>query len=168
MVGSLTSWRGSQSASTAGALAAATLAMASALVPARSVPGLRVRPLLRPSAGAMRSADREPEWRVLTEPEWRARAEAHRERVRALLAPGFLAKRERGDSGGDDGFWGLDGDNPIYNFLLRYYNIRGAAGTRRLARWSPGAHVVLEGGGWPPVPVPIWRPRGVRWFAQKP
>lgn len=36
--------------------------------------------------------------------------------------------------------------NPIYNFLLRYYNIRGASGTRRLARWTPGLHVVLENG----------------------
>ncbi len=85
----------------------------------------------------------------MPEPEWRARAEAHRERVRALLEPGFLVKRERGCAG-VDGFWALDAENPIYNFLLRYYNIRGAAGTRRLARWSPGMHVVLEGGGFPP------------------
>jgi hypothetical protein len=85
----------------------------------------------------------------MPEPEWRARAGAHRERVRALLEPGFLVKRERG-SAGADGFWALDAENPIYNFLLRYYNIRGAAGTRRLARWSPGPHVILEGGGFPP------------------
>ena len=92
-----------------------------------------------------------PELTVLPEREWRPRAEAHRERVRVLLNPGFLRKHERGDkrstgAGGDDGFWGLDPLNPIYNFLLRYYNIRGASGTRRLARWSPGAHFILEDG----------------------
>ena len=159
-------------ATTAGVALAAvtTLTMASALGPARSLHGQRARlpplrpprllrqPGARPAGGRGRAlrvgplagqADCPPEWRVLPEHEWRARAEAHRARVCALLAPGFLVKRERGDSGGDDGFWGLDGDNPIYNFLLRYYNIRGAAGTRRLARWSPGAHVVLEGGARP-------------------
>ena len=35
----------------------------------------------------------------MPEPEWRARAGAHRERVRALLEPGFLVKRERGSAG---------------------------------------------------------------------
>ena len=87
---------------------------------------------------------------MLQEREWRARAAAHSQRVRSLLEPGFLKKRERHEKNekwpsGADGFWGLDPVNPIYNFLLRYYNIRGASGTRRLARWSPGLHVVLEG-----------------------
>jgi hypothetical protein len=92
---------------------------------------------------------------VLPEREWRARAQAHRERVRALLEPGFLMKRQRGDpkvtrDSQGDGFWGLDPVNPTYNFLLRYYNIRGASGTRRMAKWSPGLHVILEGGAGPP------------------
>lgn len=31
----------------------------------------------------------------------------------------------------------LDPRHPVYNFLVSYYNLRGAKGCRRLARWSP-------------------------------
>ena len=87
---------------------------------------------------------------VMPERQWRARAEAHRARVQELLAPGFLRTARASEAQGADGFWPLDPHNPIYNFLLRYYNIRGASGTRRLAKWSPGlgpqgAPVLLEG-----------------------
>jgi len=145
-------------AATVVVLAAAALVMS----PLRSVQGLHCAlPRLPGAAGRgraralgasglrMRRENNETPAITMPEPEWRARAGAHRERVRALLEPGFLVKRER-SSAGADGFWALDAENPIYNFLLRYYNIRGAAGTRRLARWSPGPNVILEGGGFPP------------------
>lgn len=101
------------------------------------------------AADTLAAAERRQELPVIPEPVWRARAAEHRERVRALLEPGFLrpggSPVPGGTPGGADGFWALDPMNPTFNFLLRYYNIRGATGTRRLARWSPGADVLLEG-----------------------
>ena len=34
----------------------------------------------------------------------------------------------------------LDPCNPIYNFLIEYYGIKGTKGVKRLARWSPGLY----------------------------
>jgi hypothetical protein len=46
----------------------------------------------------------------------------------------------------DDGFRKLNERHAVYNFLHEYYNIRGAKGTRRLGRWSPGLpRVTLQG-----------------------
>ena len=39
----------------------------------------------------------------------------------------------------------LDPANPVYNFLISYYGLRGAKGVRRLSRYSPGMNVVMEG-----------------------
>lgn len=106
------------------------------------------RPCTAMAADTRAAAKRIQELPVLPERVWRARAAEHRERVRALLEPGFLrpgGPAPGGTPGGADGFWALDPTNPTFNFLLRYYNIRGATGTRRLARWSPGADVLLEG-----------------------
>ena len=65
---------------------------------------------------------------------WRAQAAHHRRRVHKLLSPGFVAGSDK-----------LDDANPVYNFLSQYYNVRGTKGIRRLARWSPGLDVLLEG-----------------------
>jgi hypothetical protein len=42
----------------------------------------------------------------------------------------------------DDGFRRLNPDHAVFNFLLEYYNVRGAKGSRRLGRWSPGLGLV--------------------------
>jgi hypothetical protein len=37
----------------------------------------------------------------------------------------------------------LNGKNPIYNFLIEYYGLKGAKGPRRLGRWSPDPTLLL-------------------------
>ena len=68
---------------------------------------------------------------VVPEAAWRARADAHSDRVRRLLSPGFvpaervtrarrLAKAADSTSFSefvDDGFRALDRNNPVVNFL---------------------------------------------------
>ena len=92
---------------------------------------------------------------TIPEPTWRAAASAHSERMRALVAPGFVSaaahlahdgKPSRRFAGKNDGWLALNPKHPVYNFLLEYYNVRGRKGTRRLGRWSPGLGLVtLEG-----------------------
>ena len=64
----------------------------------------------------------------LTEPEWRERAAAHAERVAPWIEP-RLERRRRGQS------------HPVDDFLFDYYSWRPG----QLARWHPGAGVVLTG-----------------------
>jgi hypothetical protein len=66
---------------------------------------------------------------VLPEPEWRARAAAHRERVRRFTGP-HRERRQRGEA------------HPVLDFLFTYYSHRPA----RLEEWHPGPGVVLLGG----------------------
>jgi len=66
---------------------------------------------------------------ALPELEWRARAAAHRERVRRFTGPHRERKR-RGDA------------HPVLDFLFTYYSHRPA----RLEEWHPGPGVVLLGG----------------------
>jgi len=63
---------------------------------------------------------------VLEETTWRGRAEAHRARVDAFVAP-HLARREVGEK------------HPVHDFLFTYYSHRPA----RLRRWHPGYGVGL-------------------------
>ena len=92
---------------------------------------------------------------TLSEATWRKRADAHTERMRALLSPGFVpatpppltskglpSVRVRGS---EDGWLALSTTHPVYNFLEEYYHIRGAKGTRKLARFSAGPAVTLQG-----------------------
>ena len=64
----------------------------------------------------------------LTEPEWRERAAAHAERVAPWIEP-RLERRRRGES------------HPVDDFLFDYYSWRPG----QLARWHPGAGVLLTG-----------------------
>ncbi|MCP2343014.1 3-methyladenine DNA glycosylase [Actinomadura rupiterrae] len=65
---------------------------------------------------------------ILGPEEWRGRAEAHRRRVGAWLAP-HLERRRRGEK------------HPVEDFLFTYYSYR----PNRLQQWHPGAHVELVG-----------------------
>lgn len=94
---------------------------------------------------------------TIPEPTWRAASTAHAERMRALVAPGFVevANHLTRDSRpsprfqkSDDGWLALDAKHPVYNFMLDYYALKGAKSMRRLGRWSPAIHpdgVFLEG-----------------------
>ena len=42
-----------------------------------------------------------------------------------------------------DEWTALDPVNPIYNFLIEYYGIKGAKGARRLGRWAPDPSLLL-------------------------
>jgi hypothetical protein len=61
-------------------------------------------------------------------PDWQERAQAHRERADALLAP-HLARRRAGQA------------HPVYDFLFTYYSVRPG----QLRTWHPGFGVVLGG-----------------------
>jgi hypothetical protein len=38
----------------------------------------------------------------------------------------------------------LDRENPVFNFLIEYYGLKGAKGPKRLARWSPNPVLVFH------------------------
>ena len=75
--------------------------------------------------------------RVVTVPEdqWRQQAAEHADRVRNLLAPGMTGidhqlnsgmRRQLRRSNAKDGSWtALDPENPVYNFLIEYYGLKG-------------------------------------------
>ena len=79
------------------------------------------------------------------EQQWRRQASAHSSRTRALLEPGFVPLEATTPSSKDDGWRRLSKLHPVYNFLEEYYHIKGGKGTRRLARFSAGCSVTLEG-----------------------
>jgi hypothetical protein len=65
----------------------------------------------------------------MAESEWRARATAHRARMRRFTEP-HRERRRRRES------------HPVLDFLFTYYSHR----PQRLEQWQPGPGVVLEGG----------------------
>jgi len=88
---------------------------------------------------------------------WRPAVRRHQDRIHELLAPGLTARdhplnsgllRNRKDrlSSNGDGWTAtaLDPQHPIYNFLIEYYGLKGAKGTRRLAQWSPPPGLLLQ------------------------
>ena len=96
--------------------------------------------------------------RVVAIPEdvWRRSAAEHAERVRSLLSPGLTSlddpingggkrrlRREGGRVADAHAWTALDKYNPVFNFLIEYYGLKGAKGPRRLARWSPDPAVLL-------------------------
>ena len=51
----------------------------------------------------------------------------------------------------------LDADNPVYNFLVSYYGLKGSRGVRRLLAYSPGPYVPfnIAAAGSAAVPPPL-------------
>lgn len=81
----------------------------------------------------------------IPEDKWRIEAKRHSERLQFLLGPGLTSADDQLNTGlrrnpaarKGDSWTALDPKNPIYNFLIEYYGLKGAKGPRRLARWSP-------------------------------
>ncbi|KAL3769424.1 hypothetical protein ACHAWU_008833 [Discostella pseudostelligera] len=86
-----------------------------------------------------------PKLVVLPESKWRAAAHQHSHRIEALLRPGLLPSSSQPSSSPSSSLnWTpLDPNNPIYNFLIEYYGLKGTKGVRRLARWSPDPELLL-------------------------
>ena len=95
----------------------------------------------------------------ISEHVWRQAALQHRERIRELVEPGLISIQEHNYKGGarhrrdnhsgdenGDFTWitSLDPKNPIYNFLIEYYGLKGMKGVRRLIRWSPCPSLLLQ------------------------
>ena len=77
---------------------------------------------------------------------WRSAASNHRNRIKTLLQPGVTKRDEQINSGNKrrgnrlvDDWTALDPVNPIYNFLIEYYGIKG-----KLDILSPLESYVLE------------------------
>ena len=112
------------------------------------------------SATSSRSGRRILPTRVVKIPEcqWRQSAAHHSSRIRDLLAPGLTgvnhpmnsgrrrqlrrSKSRSSPSSATPAWTALDPKNPVYNFLIEYYGLKGAKGPRRLGRWSPDFSVL--------------------------
>lgn len=106
---------------------------------------------LIPMAMAMSMSKSTPRLITISEHVWRTAASNHKHRVKSLLQPGLTPREDQINSGNRrkdrrfvDDWTALDPVNPIYNFLIEYYGIKGAKGPRRLARWSPDPALLLE------------------------
>jgi hypothetical protein len=83
---------------------------------------------------------------------WKQAALDHQLKIRALLQPAMLApdnlqhRRQRQGqyyAQNNDMEWtALDSQNPVCNFLIEYYGLKGSKGTKRLARWSPSPNLL--------------------------
>lgn len=87
----------------------------------------------------------------IAEPVWREAVEHHVAQIRQLLSPGLTpqdhimntgrlrSKRQQKTASCPEHEWctALDPKNPVYNFLIEYYGLKGMKGVKRLARWSP-------------------------------
>eukprot|EP00557_Chaetoceros_sp_GSL56_P002087 CAMPEP_0176498912 /NCGR_PEP_ID=MMETSP0200_2-20121128/12614_1 /TAXON_ID=947934 /ORGANISM="Chaetoceros sp., Strain GSL56" /LENGTH=461 /DNA_ID=CAMNT_0017897231 /DNA_START=246 /DNA_END=1631 /DNA_ORIENTATION=+ len=94
-----------------------------------------------------------PKLVYISEKVWRTAAYKHKYRIQSLLRPGLIQSRRRVDgictSDNHDTFErlnhsSLDPMNPVYNFLIDYYGIKGSKGIRRLTRWSPDSSRLLH------------------------
>ncbi|CAB9497598.1 expressed unknown protein [Seminavis robusta] len=93
-----------------------------------------------------------PSLRVIRIPRtiWKQAALNHQDRIRSLLQPGLLpadngkTQRRRQNRYPADTWTALDAKNPIYNFLIEYYGLKGVKGTKRLARWCPSPNLLLH------------------------
>jgi len=88
---------------------------------------------------------------TISENVWRTAASNHKRRIKSILKPGLTSRSDQINSGNRrknnkfyDDWTALDPVNPIYNFLIEYYGIKGAKGPRRLARWAPDPALLLE------------------------
>ena len=82
----------------------------------------------------------------IAEPAWRAAVEEHVQRIKEMLQPGLTptdhslntgSQRKSNRQSSRDWLTALDPKNPVYNFLIEYYGLKGLKGTKRLVRWSP-------------------------------
>mmetsp|Transcript_11407 Transcript_11407/g.21113 ORF Transcript_11407/g.21113 Transcript_11407/m.21113 type:complete len:328 (-) Transcript_11407:1052-2035(-) len=77
---------------------------------------------------------------------WRQAAENHATRIAKLLEPGLLPQASGLDAvSALRASHGLNDRHPVFNFLAAYYGIKRGKQVRRLAKYSPGANVLLEG-----------------------
>ena len=92
----------------------------------------------------------------IAEPVWREAVAQHANEIRQILKPGLTSpdhvmntgrRRSRSSQSSSAPEWctALDPTNPVYNFLIEYYGLKGAKGPRRLARWSPNPALVYHG-----------------------
>ena len=105
---------------------------------------------------AMKGLDTGTKLLRISEASWRSSASAHQERIRRLLGPGLTSIDDTINSGrkrasgskrkgrASDNWTALDPVNPVYNFLIEYYGLKGAKGVRRLARWSPEPSLLVS------------------------
>ena len=108
-------------------------------------------PVIRTETKTM-SSTLTPKIITISESTWRKAASAHSQRIRHLLQPGLTplehninaGKRKQRQQRYVDDWTALDPVNPIYNFLIEYYGLKGAKGPRRLARWSPDPQLLWE------------------------
>eukprot|EP00571_Detonula_confervacea_P001968 CAMPEP_0172319884 /NCGR_PEP_ID=MMETSP1058-20130122/38971_1 /TAXON_ID=83371 /ORGANISM="Detonula confervacea, Strain CCMP 353" /LENGTH=473 /DNA_ID=CAMNT_0013035029 /DNA_START=129 /DNA_END=1547 /DNA_ORIENTATION=- len=101
---------------------------------------------ISPSLIASKSQSLAPRIITISETIWRTAASNHSQRIKSILQPGLTpldhvlnsGRKYRGNRRHIVDEWtALDPTNPIYNFLVEYYGLKGAKGPRRLARWAP-------------------------------
>jgi hypothetical protein len=88
----------------------------------------------------------------VSEKAWRAATSIHVGKIRELLLPGLISeehvlnsgKQRRGSKPDESGLTALDPMNPVFNFLIEYYGLKGSKATRRLARWSPTPQLLVQ------------------------
>lgn len=84
---------------------------------------------------------------------WRAAASQHQARIHNILKPGLTPldhplnmgmRKQYKKENNKDWVTALDPKNPIYNFLIEYYGLKGAKGVRKLCRWSPSPGLLMQ------------------------
>jgi len=91
----------------------------------------------------------------IAEPVWREAVEKHVSQIRHYLEPGLTPQNHVMNTGrrrssrlstspAHEWCTALDPKNPVYNFLIEYYGLKGAKGPKRLARWSPNPVLVFS------------------------
>ena len=88
----------------------------------------------------------------VSEKVWREASAQHGEKIKELLLPGLTisehsvntGRHRKGSRTCESWLTALDPQNPIYNFLIEYYGLKGQKGTRRIARWSPTLKLLMQ------------------------
>ena len=89
----------------------------------------------------------------IAEPVWREAVAQHVNHIRSALQPGLTSpehvvnsgrRRSRRSKSNYEWCTALNPKHPVYNFLIEYYGLKGAKGTRRLARWSPNPALLFR------------------------
>ena len=69
-----------------------------------------------------------------------------------MLIPKDVERKQRrqrrkltnGQQLNDEDWTSLDPQNPVCNFLIEYYGLKGSKGIKRLARWSPSPNLLMQ------------------------